>query len=115
MREIREVDAAYPPTHLPTPPTHPTYSPHLPTYPPTQVDAAEAGGRRSGLASRTLPRGALRHFKFKLQQPRGYALVWSSSALGGGDGDGGGPPLTLTLTLSLSLSPSPTPKPKPNP
>ena len=99
VREIREVDAAYPPTHLPTYLPHqlaPAQLPQLPqlyltcpTSPPTQVDAAEAGGRRSGLASRTLPRGALRHFEFT---------------------DAGPNP-----NPSSSPNPNPSPNPSPNP
>ena len=43
-----------------------------------EVDAAAAAGGRPALAARSLPRAALHHFKFKLQPPRGFALVWSS-------------------------------------
>ena len=55
-----------------------------------EVDAAAAAGGRPALAARSLPRAALHHFKFKLQPPRGFALVWSSRAPGEADGEGGG-------------------------
>ena len=86
-----------------------------------EVDAAAAAGGRPALAARSLPRAALHHFKFKLQPPRGFALVWSSRAPGEADGEGGGKEgkeafSVWAAELELgALAPNPTPTPTPNP